>query len=68
MCVSCPDVERYSDKYHSSEQTDALTEWTPGNGDIVITIIIIIIIVIVIINKMLFFQIGKNSPKNSEST
>ncbi|KAM8735098.1 DNA-directed RNA polymerase III subunit RPC7-like isoform 1-T2 [Acanthopagrus schlegelii] len=23
------DVERYSDKYHSSEQTDALTEWTP---------------------------------------
>ncbi|XP_037639392.1 RNA polymerase III subunit GL b [Sebastes umbrosus] len=23
------DVERYSDKYHSSEQTDGLTEWTP---------------------------------------
>ncbi|KAI3360711.1 hypothetical protein L3Q82_012854, partial [Scortum barcoo] len=23
------DVERYSDKYHSSEQTDALTDWTP---------------------------------------
>ncbi|XP_059195606.1 RNA polymerase III subunit GL b [Centropristis striata] len=23
------DVERYSDKYHSSEQTDALTGWTP---------------------------------------
>ncbi|TDH11177.1 hypothetical protein EPR50_G00058090 [Perca flavescens] len=23
------DVERYSDKYHSTEQTDALTDWTP---------------------------------------
>ncbi|XP_031167079.1 RNA polymerase III subunit GL b [Sander lucioperca] len=23
------DVERYSDKYHSSEQTEALTDWTP---------------------------------------
>ncbi|KAL7392994.1 hypothetical protein ABVT39_005018 [Epinephelus coioides] len=23
------DVERYSDKYHSSEQTDALTDWSP---------------------------------------
>lgn len=23
------DVERYSDKYHSNEQTDGLTDWTP---------------------------------------
>lgn len=23
------DVERYSDKYHTSEQTDGLTDWTP---------------------------------------
>ncbi|XP_068612754.1 DNA-directed RNA polymerase III subunit RPC7-like isoform X3 [Brachionichthys hirsutus] len=27
--VSCPDVERYSDKYHSGEQSDGLTDWTP---------------------------------------
>lgn len=25
----CADVERYSDKYHSSEQTDSLMDWTP---------------------------------------
>ncbi|TNN32031.1 DNA-directed RNA polymerase III subunit RPC7-like [Liparis tanakae] len=24
------DVERYSDKYHNSEQTDGLTDWSPG--------------------------------------
>ncbi|XP_068586099.1 DNA-directed RNA polymerase III subunit RPC7-like isoform X2 [Cebidichthys violaceus] len=24
------DVERYSDKYHSNEQTDGLTDWNPG--------------------------------------
>lgn len=29
-CVSCTDVERYSDKYHSSEQTDSVMDWTPG--------------------------------------
>uniref|UniRef100_A0A665T906 DNA-directed RNA polymerase III subunit n=1 Tax=Echeneis naucrates TaxID=173247 RepID=A0A665T906_ECHNA len=28
--VSCPDVERYSDKYHSGEQTERLLDWTPG--------------------------------------
>ncbi|KAG7218841.1 hypothetical protein INR49_019683 [Caranx melampygus] len=27
--VAHRDVERYSDKYHSSEQTDALLDWTP---------------------------------------
>uniref|UniRef100_A0A3Q3WK72 DNA-directed RNA polymerase III subunit n=1 Tax=Mola mola TaxID=94237 RepID=A0A3Q3WK72_MOLML len=27
------DVERYSDKYHSSEPTDGPTDWTPGDED-----------------------------------
>lgn len=26
-------MERYSDKYHSSEPTDGVTDWTPGNGE-----------------------------------
>lgn len=28
--VSCADVERYSDKYHGSEQSERLMDWTPG--------------------------------------
>lgn len=28
--ISSPDVERYSDKYHTSEQTDTVVDWSPG--------------------------------------
>lgn len=30
--VSCPDVERYSDKYNRSEQMDKLLDWAPGEA------------------------------------
>lgn len=31
-CVSCADVERYSDKYNRSEQMDRLLDWAPGEA------------------------------------
>lgn len=30
LLSSCADVQRYSDKYHSSEQTNSLTDWNLG--------------------------------------